>query len=115
MDGSTVTPIAPSLRVTAWRSNAATRIPKRSMCGIWPAATFSSPSRVRAAVNQMRSGRPVSGGLHAEKLAVETGRLLEIRHVQHDVVQADRFADRVVLGHARRRDDRLAAGPRAWP
>ena len=29
-----VTPIAPSLRVTARRSNAATRMPKRLMCGI---------------------------------------------------------------------------------
>ena len=52
-------------------------------------------------------GRPVSGGLHAEKLAVVDGRLLEIRHLQHDVVQADCFADRIVLSDARRRDDRL--------
>src|SRR5262245_33522104 len=50
-------------------------------------------------------GRPVSRSLFAEKLAVVAGRLLEIRYLQHDVVQADRFADRIVLSHARRRDD----------
>ena len=47
-----MTPISPSFRAIAWRSNAATRIPKRLMCGFSPAAAFSNPSRVRAAVNR---------------------------------------------------------------
>src|SRR5688572_3366676 len=37
---------------------------------------------------------PIPSGLLAEELAVELGRPLQIWHVVHDVVQADRFTDR---------------------
>ena len=57
--------------------------------------------------NRLDSDPPGLGRSPCRNTCASSRRNSQIRHLQHDVVQADRLADRIVLSHARRRDDRL--------
>ena len=95
MDGSTVTPIAPSLRVTAWRSRAATRIPKRLMWGFSPAGHLLQPQPCACRRKPDALRTPVSGGLLAGGLLPTI--IASTRVTQDDAICEAVGLDRVVL------------------